>query len=137
MAYASLRFMGDRLEPASISDILGAQPDTAYRKGEIYKRSRGHEARGRTALWLLSSKHRVNGTDLNDHLAFLLDVLFPKNSGTRLAKLRQLMRDQAVSADVSCFWYGAHRTQPPEIPEATRAAFAQIGATIETDFDTD
>jgi hypothetical protein len=49
-AFASLRFKGDRLEPERVSEILHAIPTTAYHKGEVYKRSRGHEACGRTAI---------------------------------------------------------------------------------------
>ena len=135
--YASLRFMGAKLEPAWISGLLGVQPKTAYRKGEIYKRSRGHEVRGRTGLWLVSSKERVNSPDLNDHLANLLGILFPADRPDLPQSLRALMQREGLEADVTCFWYGEHGATPPEVPEAARAAFAQIGATIETDFDTD
>ena len=47
------------------------------------------------------------------------------------------MRQFDLEADVDCFWYGDHGATPPVIPDDIRAAFAQIGATIETDFDTD
>jgi hypothetical protein len=42
-----------------------------------------------------------------------------------------------LEADVPCFSHGGHGATPPLIPDEVRAAFAQIGATIETDFDTD
>ena len=58
--YASLRFIGDRLEPSRLTELLREQPTTAYRKGEVYKRSRGCEVQGRTGLWLLSTKGRAN-----------------------------------------------------------------------------
>ena len=129
--------MGDKLEPAWISDLLGVQPETAYRKGEVYKRSRGHEVRGRTGLWSLSSKHRVDSPDLNDHLSHLVGILFRDDRPDLLHSLRELMQKEGLEADVPCFWYGEHGAKPPVIPDQVRAAFAQLGATIETDFDTD
>jgi hypothetical protein len=136
-AYASLRFTGDRLEPGRITDILGAPPKTAYRKGEIYRRSRGHEVRGRTGLWLLSSNGAVDSADLNEHLTYLLAILFPANGEELVERLRTLMEDNGLEADVSCFWYGEHGARPPVVSEEVRAAFARLPATIETDFDTD
>lgn len=137
MAYASLRLMGDRLEPDRVSAVLGTTPTLAYRKGEIYKRSRGHDIRGRSGLWLLSTRRRFESVELDDHFAQLLEVLFPAGSTHLTEPLRALMREDGLEADVTCFWYGEHGAAPPVIPEATRAAFARIGATIETDFQTD
>jgi Domain of unknown function (DUF4279) len=133
-AFASLRFKGDRLDPRRVTEILHADPTTAYRKGEIYKRSRGHEVRGRTGIWLLSSKGRVQSSDLNDHLRYLLTVLFPSNSSDRVNNLRDMLHDGHIEADVNCFWYGAPGTSSPMIPSNIRTALDQIPARIETDF---
>ena len=136
-AFADLRFAGDKLEPARISTLLGIEPTTAYRKGEVYKRSRGHEVVGRTGIWLLSSEGYVQSADLVDHLAYLREVIFPAAGANLVAPIKMLVRDDDLEADVSCFWYGEHGASPPVIPEEIRAAFARIGATIELDFDTD
>src|SRR5215472_4992974 len=93
--FASLRFMGDRLEPGRVSEILSAVPTTAYRKGEVYKRAAGREALGRTGLWLLSSRGRVASSDLGDHLRYLLRVLFPDGSDEPVEGLRELLRDES------------------------------------------
>jgi hypothetical protein len=135
--FASLSFAGDRLNPAEISRLLGVEPTTAYRKGEVYKRTRGHEVVGRTGLWLLSSRGHVKSGELNDHLAYLTAVIFPNAGDNLVAPIRTLMRDEGLEADISCFWYGEHGATPPPIPEEIRAAFSRIGATIETDFDGD
>lgn len=79
-AFASLRFAGEGLDPARVTEILHLSPTLAYRKGEIFKRSRGHEVRGRTNLWLLSSEGRVQSSELKDHLEYLLAILFPDGS---------------------------------------------------------
>jgi Domain of unknown function (DUF4279) len=137
MAYAGLRFTGDRLEPQTLTSIMGVEPTLAYRKGEIYKRSRGHEIKGRSGLWLLSTRRRFESLMLRDHFQELLEVLLPDDSLRLIEPLRRLMAKDGLEADVTCFWYGEKGAEPPEIPEETRAAFAKIGATIETDFQTD
>jgi hypothetical protein len=129
--------MGDRLEPDRISAVFGAVPTLAYRKGAIFKRSRGHEVRGRTGLWLLSSRRQLASTELDEHLGYLLEFLFPGGSVKLIEPLRSLMRELELEADVSCFWYGKHGAKPPEVPEEIRAAFGQIEAAIELDFATD
>jgi hypothetical protein len=135
--FASLRFTGDRLEPGRVTRLLRIEPTIAYRKGEVYKRSRGHEVIGRTGLWLLSSEGRVSSNDLRDHLAHLWAVIYSATGRDLVSPLQELMREDGLEADISCFWYGEHGASPPVIPHEIRAAFAQIGATIETDFDTD
>ncbi len=135
--YASLRFMGDRLDPDRVTAILGVTPTLAYRKGEIYHRSRGHEVRGRSGLWLLSTRHELESLELEDHFRRLLAALFPAGSRERIEPVRALMQEEELAADVTCFWYGEHGATPPIIPTDIRAAFAQVGAAIETDFQTD
>ncbi len=136
-AFASLRFAGDRLEPRWFSELLAVEPTTAYRKGEVYKRSRGHEVVGRSGLWLLSSRGQVKSMELNDHLAYLKTIIFPPGRNDLITALQTLMRKERLTADVSCFWYGEHGASPPVVADEIRAGFASIGATIETDFDTD
>ncbi|TMK30324.1 MAG: hypothetical protein E6G69_10050 [Alphaproteobacteria bacterium] len=75
--YASLRFSGDELEPQRLTAILNARPEVAYRKGDVFKVSRGQEVRGRTGVWVISSKGDIpNGAkppvireDIRDRLA--------------------------------------------------------------------
>jgi hypothetical protein len=134
---AGINFSGDRLEPGEITRLLGVAPTIAYRKGEIYNQVRDHEIRGRTGLWRLTTRQHVETTELADHLAYLLEILFPGGSRKFVEPLRTVMREFGLEADVDCFWYGEKGAVPPAISEEIRAAFAEIGATIETDFDTD
>ena len=126
--FASLRFRGDRLDPQRVTEILDANPTTAYRKGEIYKKSQGHEVRGRTGVWLLSSKGHVTSSDLNDHLAYLAKIL----STDKVNRLHSLMRDGHVEADVGCYWHGPGDA-PPEIDKDLRQVFAKLPAILELD----
>ena len=137
ITFASLRFGGDRLEPERVTDILCSSPDTAYRKGEVYKRVREHEVRGKTGLWLVSSEHRVDSLDLNDHLEYLLAIVFPNSGEDRLARLHELMREQEIEADVPCFWHGRHGSAAPRVRPDIVRRFALLPAEIEPDFDAD
>lgn len=134
---AGLNFKGDRLEPNEITRLLGVAPTIAYRKGEIYQRTRGREIRGRTGLWRLTTRRQLESFDLIDHLAYLQELLLPGGSRRFVEPLRGLTRKFDLDAHIDCFWYGEHGATPPAIPEEMRAGFAQIGAKIETDFQTD
>ena len=134
---AGLNLAGDRLEPERVTALLGVEPTIAYRKGDIFKRSRGREVRGRTGLWRLTTRRLIDSTDLSAHLTYLLQVLFPGGSSKFVEPLCALMRELDLESHIDCFWHGERGAAPPAIPEEIRAAFAQIGATIETDFDTD
>ena len=136
-AFAGLNFAGDRLEPDRITRLLGMEPSIRYRKNEVYLRSRGREARGRTGLWRLSTDKLVDGDQLSKHLAYLVGILFPEGSSKFVEPLRALIREFDLEVDVDCFWHGEHGATPPVISEETRDAFAKFGATIETDFQTD
>jgi len=132
-----LRFSGDRLEPDRVTGILGIQPTTAYRKGDVYRQSRGHEVRGRTGVWYLSTRRCVDSNQLADHLRHLTAVVSPEGRADHILALRDLMARDGLEADVSCFWYGGAGAHSPEIPAFARDVFARLGAAIELDFDTD
>ena len=44
----SLRFFGDDLDPQEVSNLLGAQPTTSYRKGDVRTRTRSDDVVVRT-----------------------------------------------------------------------------------------
>ncbi|HEU0156919.1 MAG TPA: DUF4279 domain-containing protein, partial [Stellaceae bacterium] len=116
---------------------LGVPPTLSYRKGEVFKRSGGHDARGRTGVWVLSSDKYEPRPDLDRHLRYLLALLSPEGADGRLGKLHDLMREQQLEADVICFWHGKRGVPRPAIPNDIRATLALLPASIETDFDTD
>ena len=93
--------------------------------------------RGRTGLWLLSSDGRLASQDLNDHLEYLIELVFPMATSGACSAYRILMRDHGLEADVPCFWHGERGARPPVIREDIRDRLARIPAEIELDFDTD
>lgn len=124
--------MGAKLEPDQVTSILHAVPTTAYRKGEPYKRSGRNIARGRTGLWLLSSEKAVHSSNLNDHLLYLVKILFPDDSNERVEQLHKLMSSGDVEADVGCFWLGSEAR--PIIAKSIKDALKKVPIHIEKDF---
>jgi hypothetical protein len=136
--FASLGFVGDRLQPQHVSDILGISPIKSWRKGELFRPGpRGPEIVARTGTWWLSTEGLVAGRDLGAHLAFLVALILPEGDGDRLTRLQELIRDEQAVARVGCFWHGEAGARPPVIPPFAVAAFKRLPAEIETDFDTD
>ncbi len=136
--YATLRFAGDELDPAHISEILPVEPKRAHRKGEkFFAGARSGYLTGRTGIWYFDTRD-VAGHDLSEHLARIVRLLYPEPGNTdRVNRLRDVMGREHACAHVSCFWYGAHGAEPPPIPEDVRTALATLPADIELDFDTD
>ena len=132
--FATLRFSGDRLDPGRITSALRRQPTLAYRKGDAYRTNRdGRQTRGRTGVWLLSTRRMFPGSPLIDHLAYLASIL---PNDVRSA-VHRVMQEDGIEADVSCFWHGRSGAEPPSIPTDIAAVFAELPAQIELDFDTD
>jgi Domain of unknown function (DUF4279) len=136
--FVTLRFSGDRLVPEEITAVVGVPPTLAYRKGEAYRTGAGGQtATGRTGVWYLSTRRVLDSRRLSDHLDHLVNILSPTDGSDHVAALRDLMARDGSEVDISCFWHGKHGAVPPVIPRSIGAAFARLGATIESDFDTD
>jgi hypothetical protein len=135
--FATLRVSGDRLDPARVTAILGVAPTLSYRKGEAYRGGRGHVARGRTGVWYVSTREDVDSNELTDHLRYLVAILSPTVASDHIAALRQLLEQDGLEADVSCFWHGRAGAEKPLVARFAADAFARLGASLETDFDTD
>src|SRR5690348_15349357 len=115
MAFATLRFTGDRLDPDRITAILGVQPTKAYRRGERYLAGpRAGHVTGRTGVWVFATDSVVDSAELDRHIELLVDLIFRAPAREeRLKQLHELMSRDAVKADVSCFWRGGPGTRPP------------------------
>ena len=136
MAFATLRFTGDRLDPDSISAILGVQPTKAYRKGESYLAGpRAGYVVGRTGVWVLATDGMVDSAELDRHLEHLVGLIFAGSGRQgRVKELQDLMSRDGLKADVSCFWRGGPGTQPT-ISKDTIHKLQQLPAEIEPDFE--
>lgn len=139
MAFATLRFAGDALDPRDISDILPEHPWRAHRKGERFNAGkRAGELTGRTGIWYLSTDTLVDSPNLADHLRFLKRLLYPApGDNFRLMKIRDVLGRTGARARISVFWRGPTGARPPSIPGDFVKFAHEIGADIEPDFETD
>jgi hypothetical protein len=137
--YASLRVMGDDLDPEQVTRILRVVPTTAYAKGDKYPAAGGRELIGRTGVWLLSTDGLVASDNLHHHLAFILGILVPGRQDVGpLTQLHSLLAHRKrLSADIGCFWHGRFGAKRPSVPRIVSEIAKLIPADVETDFDTD
>lgn len=135
--FATLRFVGDDLDPDEISRILEARPTKAHRKGEKFVAGpRSPEAIGKTGIWYLSTRRRLESPHLSDHLEKIIAIIFPfADEGQRLRRLRNVMKTRALEAHVSVFWRGPSTMTAPSIPRHIVTQLGRIPADIEKDFD--
>lgn len=147
--FATLRIVGDELNPDQITKFLRIRPTQAYAKGQRYTSGpKSANILGRTGVWYLSTDKIVASSDLNDHLDYLFKALqlggrhsirAPDGAHltANLIELRHFMEKKSLRAVVTCFWYGPAGTRKPSIPRETTEVFNLINAEIETEFDTD
>lgn len=131
-AYASLRILGDALDPMVVTAALRLPPDIAHRKGE----HRFHRTRGGKVVesgipwwighWSMSSEKYVGSPRLEVHVAWILAEVEPKS-----AVLRDLL-DQGFIVDIFCFSSGS-TALPPAVPRSLRDRASAIGLTIGID----
>jgi hypothetical protein len=136
-AFATLRFVGDNLDPDEISRILAEKPTKAHRKGERF--SPGPRSRaifGKTGIWYLSTRRRIHSADIIDHLEEIIALIFPFAAGERTFKsICDIMRDKDIQAHVTVFWRGPSRAAMPSIPNRIIDQLSRLPADIERDFD--
>jgi hypothetical protein len=134
--FVTLRFAGDDLDPADISNVLPIKPTRAHRKGEMFFAGpRAGTLRGRTGIWYLATDKFLDSDRLDDHLRFVHDLLYPESGDNqRLVRLRDILGRTHSQAHVTCFWHGNPGETPPSIPSRFKAAIDPLAADIETDF---
>lgn len=75
--HLAVRFYGDDLDPDELSKLLGAQPDSAARKGEIIRSEKsGRERTAKTGRWTFRVERREPG-DLDGQIRELFGALTP------------------------------------------------------------
>ena len=128
-AFATLRFAGDRLVHDQISQLLHIQPT------KIVSRSEEHR---RTNIWYLSTDKLIPGSELMDHIGFLLYLLFPAPGDLhRIIALSDLIKKRNLESHVTLFWHGKSGARKPTIPQVVPKIFDLISADVQTDFDSE
>ena len=87
--YANFQVVGDSLNPVVVTKMLGIQPSRSWGKGEDYlgkelnlssRKVREVQRKRPSGIWKLSSKGTVESKRAEEHLAYLLNLLEPKQA---------------------------------------------------------
>lgn len=128
LAHATFRVLGPALDPEDVTRALGLQPTQALRRDQLVPMA-AHVRRQESGVWLLKSEGLISSTSLERHLIHLLDLIEP-----RADALRELRREQDVSADFFCFWMSATGHGGPIFSADVMLRVARVGAELGIDF---
>ncbi|MES2889631.1 MAG: DUF4279 domain-containing protein [Pseudomonadota bacterium] len=112
-ARATLRIMGDDLEPAEVSRLLGVEPSLAYRKGElalVTKRRRP----AKLGMWQFQCPP-MKPSDFDAQVAMLLSPL------TQDMKIWKRL-GMKYRVDLFCGWFMREENEGEEISPGTLVA---------------
>lgn len=110
--WATLRISGEHLDPSDITARLLIVPSRAFVKGD----RRGTDGVWRHGYWGITSQDKVHSTDLQLHIAWLLEQLEPVQE-----ELKALIAQEGIKADVFCFWeFSTHNAALVLGPETLR-----------------
>jgi hypothetical protein len=138
-AFATFRIVGDSLQPADVTAILRTVPTRAFRKGEKYQPGgQSPMIAGKTGTWYFSTDSVVASSRLEDHLAYLVNLILTQRGDTvPLTALKDLIRKRSLKAHITLFWHGRHNAKKPALQNSMLDVFKLLPADIETDFDAD
>ena len=131
-AFASIRFMGEHLDPLEVTKALLLPSDHSHRRGEpniVRRRTDGivrHYAPRRFGMWSMSSEAWVESDKINDHICWLLEQLEEREEAVRSVLSPEL------KADIFCFSNNPG-SEPALLPETTIDRATRLGIKIEID----
>lgn len=131
-ARASLRFMGETLDPLMVDRALRLPHDHVHRMGSPrLSRSKsgkvidlGDHTEG---IWTMTSKGWVDSRKLEVHVQWILDQIEP-----RAEAIAELLIS-GVSGDIFCYSIGT-TASPPTLTKATRSRVEALGLRLEIDY---
>jgi hypothetical protein len=124
---ATLRIMGDGLEPALITQQLGIEPSWGWRKGELRPvriKNSNKTTRQRIGIWGLDTDKVVKSRDLRRHIDWILERVNGK------AHIFELLKSQGYEMDVYCIWHSAGQGGPMLSPQNI-AGLANLGLELD------
>jgi hypothetical protein len=124
---ASLRIVGNDLEPDEISQQLGLRPDQSHRRGDSrVGKSGARYAPYSNGLWSFRSRAKPTD-DLETHLMSLCDELQP------LADVLDDLRTRGLELDVFAGVFGLDGNAVLRIGAATLSRLGQLGLELALD----
>jgi Domain of unknown function (DUF4279) len=122
---ATFRLMGDLIHPDELTVLLGIQPSFSHAKGDTLE-SRAGLLKHRTGIWALESEDKLETTNLEKHLIFLLDKIEPVG-----AIILELITKYSLLVDFHCYWISATGQGGPLISPATLMRVANLNAYLD------
>lgn len=138
--YATLRILGDSLDPDDVTKILRMVPTFFYKKGEAYDAGkRTGLLIGKTGLWIFSTDGIVASDILYHHINHILGILIPgrQDAGPLVHLHLLLSKNKDFRAELRCFWHGCRGAKRPSVPKLATEIMKLIPANVELDFGTD
>ena len=130
-AHASVRFMGESLDPLDITLALRLPCDHSHRRGEpsLSRQRNGTVIEYQpycAGMWSMSSERWVDSPVLDTHLRWILEQLEPHRN-----KVIDILHS-GVRADLFCYSLG-HSPDPPSLRRETVRRADAMGLKIEID----
>lgn len=100
--YAELRIYPKSLDPEVVTNMLGIEPSSTQKKGDIKINSLGRSCKTHRNGWFLSTEEVVVSKDLRPHLDWLLEQLNPIRKA--LIGVQGL---EGMLMTVNCVWWSA------------------------------
>jgi hypothetical protein len=127
-AYASVRFIGDSLDPLTVTLALRIPADHTHRHGEphLVRTHKGvvtEYSPYSHGMWSMSSESRVHSPRLAVHLEWLIAQLEPKKDA-----IASLLRG-GIHANFFCYSAGS-TSVPPSLPRVLRTRAESLNIEI-------
>jgi hypothetical protein len=123
--YATLQLVGESVVPAAITEALQIQPTFQVAVGEANPKRSKPRTKG---IWALTTEGRLDSTELEDHVSFLLELL-PSNP-------RSVVPAEA-RFEIVCLWRSATGHGGPSLSASIMARLAEKGLDLDFDFYSD
>lgn len=122
---AALRIIGDSLVPEEVTALIGSEPTSSYRKGDVKRLPSGKNLVRKTSMWLLEVTDR-EPEDINAQVMEILAITTPD-----LAIWRNLCQQYKI--DLFCGLFMDSSNEGFCLSAATLMALGERG--IKIDFD--
>lgn len=94
ITFATFILLEDTLDPDAVTAQLSIQPSKKFKAGDIRAKDRVWEH----GYWALTSEGQILGSDLAEHIIWLLEQLEPRRE--QLAQIEA----EGIAPKLACFW---------------------------------